>query len=87
MSDEYKRLYRSRNERMIAGVCGGLAEYFKVDPTLWRLLFVLFALLGGPGIIFYLIMWIVVPEEPSASEAVVTASAETVVEEDAEPNE
>jgi phage shock protein C len=68
---------------MIAGVCGGLAEYFNIDPTLWRLLFVLFALLGGPGIIFYLIMWIVVPEEPAASEAVVTASAETVVEEDA----
>ncbi len=65
MSDEIKRLYRSRDERMLGGVCGGLAEYLHTDPTLIRVLFVLFALAGGPGIIAYLIMWIIVPLEPS----------------------
>ena len=59
-----KRLYRSQNERMIAGVCGGLAEYFDIDPTLVRLAMVLLALAGGPGLVLYIIMAIVVPEEP-----------------------
>ena len=68
MSDEIKRLYRSRDERMLGGVCGGLAEYLHTDPTLIRVLFVLFALAGGPGIIAYLIMWIIVPLEPSTTE-------------------
>jgi len=64
MTTEYKRLYRSHKERMIAGVCGGLAEYFNIDPTLVRLLFVFAALAGGPGLLAYLIMMIVVPEAP-----------------------
>jgi phage shock protein PspC (stress-responsive transcriptional regulator) len=64
MSTEIKRLYRSRTERMIGGVCGGLANYLNADPTLIRLLMVLFALAGGPGLIAYLILWIVVPLEP-----------------------
>lgn len=59
-----KRLYRSRTERMIGGVCGGLGEYFNIDPTLVRLLFVVFALTGGSGLLAYLIFLIVVPEEP-----------------------
>ena len=59
----YKRLYRSRRNRMIAGVCGGLAEYFSIDPTLVRLLFILFLLLGGSALLAYLIMWVVVPLE------------------------
>ncbi len=59
-----KKLYRSRSNRMIGGVCAGLAEYFNVDPTIVRLVFVLFALAGGPGLILYIIMAIVVPEEP-----------------------
>jgi len=58
---EMKRLYRSRNEKMIAGVCGGLGEYLGVDPTLVRLLFVLLALLGGHGLLVYLVLWLVVP--------------------------
>jgi phage shock protein C len=49
---------------MLAGVCGGLAEYFSVDPTLVRLAAVIFTLAGGSGILAYLIAWIVVPEEP-----------------------
>ena len=58
-----KKLMRSRNETMIAGVCGGLGEYFGVDPTLMRLVFVLLALLGGHGVLVYLILWIVMPRQ------------------------
>jgi len=60
---EIKRLYRSRTERMIGGVCGGIAEYFNVDPTLVRLAWVLllFAGMGGPA---YVIAWIIIPEHP-----------------------
>jgi phage shock protein C len=61
---ETRRLYRSRTNRKLAGVCGGLAQYFNTDPTLIRVLFVVFALLGGPGLLTYLVLWIVVPEEP-----------------------
>lgn len=64
-----KRLYRSREERVIAGVCGGIAEYFEVDPTLIRLLAVIVVLLGGSGILAYLIMWLVVPLAPIKKEA------------------
>lgn len=58
-----KRLYRSRTNKQIAGVAGGLAEYFNVDPTLVRILFVLFALAGGPGLLLYIVLWLVMPEE------------------------
>lgn len=60
---ETKRLFRSRTNRSIAGVCGGLGEYFNVDPTLVRLLFVVFALAGGPGLLAYIILWLIMPEE------------------------
>jgi len=59
-----KRLYRSRDERMIAGVCGGLAEYFGIDPTIVRLLFVVGLFAVGGTFWVYLIMMLVVPEEP-----------------------
>jgi phage shock protein C len=49
---------------MLAGVCGGLAKFFNVDPTLVRLAFVVLALAGGPGVLLYIIMWIVTPCEP-----------------------
>jgi phage shock protein C len=61
LSTEVKRLYRSRDERILGGVCGGLALYLNTDPTLIRLLMVLFALSAGPGILAYLILWIIVP--------------------------
>jgi phage shock protein C len=61
-----KRLYRSRNDRMIAGLCGGLANYFGVDPTLVRILAVISLFLPGPQILAYLIGWIIVPEESVA---------------------
>jgi phage shock protein C len=65
MSAEYRKLYRSRSERMIGGVCGGIGEYFGIDPTLVRLLFVVATLFGGPaGPVAYLIFLIVVPEMP-----------------------
>lgn len=58
-----KRLYRSRESRMLCGVCGGIAEYFNIDPTLIRLLFVLFGLSGG-GILAYIIAAIIIPDSP-----------------------
>ena len=60
-----QRLYRSRDERMLAGVSGGLAQFFSIDPTIIRLIFVVLAIMGGPGLLIYIIMWIVVPEEPT----------------------
>jgi len=62
-----KRLYRSRTDRMIWGVCGGLAKYFNVDSTLVRVVFVLLALMSGIGIIAYIILAIVMPLEGSKS--------------------
>ena len=59
-----KRLTRSRAEKMIGGGCGGLGEYFGVDPTIIRVLWVVITLLGGAGVIAYLILWIVMPLEP-----------------------
>jgi phage shock protein C len=63
MQDEVKKLYKSRNDRMICGVCGGLAEYLHMDPTIVRLLMVLIGFTGG-GVIAYLIAAIVIPEQP-----------------------
>jgi phage shock protein C len=64
-----KRLYRSLNNRMFAGVAGGLAEYFNVDPVIIRLLLVVLMVAGGPGILIYIVLWIIMPEEPSAINA------------------
>lgn len=58
-----QKLTRSQSERMIAGVCGGLAQYFSVDPTLVRLLFVILAVAGGAAIPVYVILWVVLPQE------------------------
>jgi len=59
-----KRLYRSRDERMILGVCGGIAEYFDVDPTLIRLIAVLTLFFACTGILIYIILTIIIPLEP-----------------------
>ncbi len=60
-----KRLYRSRQDRMIAGICGGLGEYFNVDPTLIRLATAfLFLWTGGSVLLVYFIAWFIIPEEP-----------------------
>ncbi len=59
-----KRLYRSRDERIIWGVCGGIAKYFDVDPTLIRLIAVLTLFFALTGILIYIIMAIIMPLEP-----------------------
>lgn len=70
MTQDSKKLYRSLDERMLAGVCGGLGKYLNTDPTVIRILFVVLTLIGfGGGIILYLAMWLIVPEEPLAASA------------------
>lgn len=59
-----KKLFRSRQDKMVGGVCGGLAKYFAMDPTVMRLIFVLLAMFGGPGLILYIVLWIITPVEP-----------------------
>jgi phage shock protein C len=62
--DPTRKLYRSKTNRKLAGVCGGLAQYFNIDATLIRVLFILLAVLGGSGLVLYVAMWIIVPKEP-----------------------
>lgn len=62
---ERRRLYRSRTNRSIAGICGGLGEFFDADPTMIRLVTLLLILFGGISIWIYIILWIVIPEEPA----------------------
>jgi len=64
-----KKLYRSKDERMIWGICGGLAKYFNVDPTIVRVVAVLTIVFGGWGILAYIILRFVVPLEPQKSAA------------------
>ncbi len=59
-----KRLYRSRRDRVIGGVCGGIASYFGIDPVIIRVIWTLAIIFGGTGIIAYIICWLVIPEEP-----------------------
>lgn len=60
-----KQLRRSTENKVIAGVCGGIAEYFDIDPTLIRLAWVLFCALGGSGVLAYIIAAIIIPEVPA----------------------
>lgn len=65
MAKNIKRLYRSGKDKMLGGVCGGLAEYLEIDPTIIRLLMVLLVLASfGTGILLYLIAWIIIPRNP-----------------------
>ena len=88
-----KKLYRSRSDEMIAGICGGLADYFEIDPTIIRLLFVLLLFAGTGGFWIYIILWIVMPlqpenidnsidvkEKPAASSATQTIDVQPVEE-------
>ena len=59
-----KKLYLSKKDKKVGGVCGGIAEYFGLDSTLIRLIFVLFGLIVGSGLLAYIIAWIVMPERP-----------------------
>ena len=73
-----KRLYRSRTDVMIGGVCSGIAKYFEVDPTAVRLAFVLLLFAGGGGLWIYLVLWIIMPLESQESEDVVDVAERKV---------
>ncbi len=72
-----KKLMRSRTDEKIGGVCGGFAEYFDIDSTLMRLLWLALVLVGGWGVLAYIIAWIVMPLEPLTAPAANTAPAST----------
>jgi phage shock protein C len=61
MAEQTKHLYRSRDERWLAGVCGGIGNYFDIDPTVVRVLFVLAFFVFGGGLWVYLILWLIIP--------------------------
>lgn len=63
MRQDGKRLQRSRRDKKVAGVAGGLADYFGIDATILRVLFVILAFTGGPGLILYLALWLILPLE------------------------
>ena len=67
MTKEIRRLYRSQTESRVAGVCGGIGSFFNIDPVFVRLGWVAITLMTGfvPGIIAYIVAWIIVPQEPS----------------------
>lgn len=78
-----QKLYRSETDRMIAGVCGGLAKFFSVDATLVRLVFLLLLFLGGGGFLLYFILWIIVPQESHTTgtpQEVVEANAQDMAQ-------
>ncbi len=60
-----KKLYKSNTQKMLMGVCGGIAEYFSIDPTLVRLIWAALCLWGGTGVLVYIIAAIIIPEKPS----------------------
>ncbi len=76
---DLKRLYRSKEDKIIAGVCGGIAEYFNIDPVWIRLTAVLLLFADGIGLILYILAWILVPSNPAQKEGKKT-KAEKIVE-------
>lgn len=62
------RLYRSERNRVLGGVAGGLGDFFNVDPTLIRLIFVVATIFGGGGVLLYIILWLIIPTESQSSE-------------------
>lgn len=83
MSNDVKRLYRSKKERLLAGICGGLGEYLHIDPTVIRLIFVVLLFITAlmPMFVIYLILWLLVPQQPDEA---APAAAEVI---DAEAKE
>ncbi len=80
-----KQLHRSRDDRMLGGVCGGIAEYLDMDPTIVRLLAVLITLVGNvAAVIAYLVMWIAVPEGPSGAALVAAQGRDVTMSEGTE---
>jgi len=77
------RLYRSRTNSMVAGVCGGLGQYLRIDSTLVRLFFILLALGSGVGVVAYLLLWVLIPREgqgEAGSPETVRSGAEEIAE-------
>lgn len=64
----YRRMYRDPDNRIIGGVCSGLAAYWRVDPTIIRIVFILLAIFGMAGVIIYLILWVVLPEAQTVAQ-------------------
>jgi phage shock protein C len=85
-----RRLYRSRRDSMLGGVAGGVADYFDMDPSIVRVAWAVLALVtGGIFLVLYIVMWIVVPEDPSAATVARTAAEDapgTAVEPGSEPD-
>jgi phage shock protein PspC (stress-responsive transcriptional regulator) len=61
----YRQLRRSRSEKMLGGVCGGLGEYSGLDPVLWRVAMVALTVAGGAGVVVYLLLWVLMPPAPA----------------------
>lgn len=81
-----KKLYRSRTDSMIAGVCGGLAKYFDIDTSLVRVGAVLFTLAWGSGLLAYVILWLIVPQKPLESSVTESEGERIATVEAAEPD-
>ena len=63
-NNNYRQLFKSNTNRTLCGVCGGIGEYFNIDPTVIRILWIIFSVLGGSGILAYIIAAIIIPERP-----------------------
>lgn len=81
MEKEIKRIYRSRKERIIWGVCGGLGNYFKIDPVLVRIIFILLAFTRGIGVLLYLIIAVSAPLEPEKKSEETAKKAQSLLDE------
>lgn len=68
MTEQQHKLYRSKTHRVIAGVCGGIAEYFETDPALIRVIFVFLSLIGAGGLLLYVLLWAIIPENHMQNE-------------------
>lgn len=73
-----RKLYRSNKDYKLAGVCGGIAEYLGIDATFIRLGWILFTLLGGSGILAYLIAWAVIPNRPNSTSGLEGKTSATI---------
>ena len=87
MAEGRKKLYRSRDDRWLVGVCGGIGEYFDIDPTVIRVIFVLTAFIFGGGLWIYIILWIIMPLNPDDFLTVETAPAEEALPEETPADE
>jgi len=77
--EPYRRLYRSTKNRMLAGICGGIGDYFDIDPTLVRILLVISVIAGGFGILAYIVGWIIIPEGTGGSESTQAANRSPIL--------